>query len=90
MAKFVEEENLDTFQAKKNWAVEQPLLERAVSRSEKLASGETNLSSFGLSQRKRLKQRQSQSHVKGESLCIEAEDVVSNLLRASEKCTTCP
>jgi len=89
LARYVEED-LDTSQAKDHWAVEQPLLERAVSRLEELASGENNLSSFGLSQRPRVKQRQSQSHVKGESLCIKAEDVASNLLGASEKCTTCP
>lgn len=71
LARHVNNNSLDTNQACIAWTAAEPLLERAVSRLNKLANGKSFLSSFGLSQ------RQSQSHVKEGSLPIEATDVVS-------------
>ena len=70
LARHVNNEHLDTNQAKMAWTAAEPLLERAVSRLEQLVNGKARLSSFGFSQ------RQSRSHAKEGSLPVEAADVV--------------
>lgn len=70
LARFVNEDQLDTRQAREVWPAAEPLLERAVSSAEQRTKGKHRFSSFGLGQ------RQSPSHAKGGSLSIEAVDVV--------------
>ena len=83
LALFVENDQLDTCQAKEAWPVVGPLLECAVSSLDKLVKGKSRLSSFGLGQ------RQNQSHIKGESLSVKAMDVVGDKPRAMEKQPVC-
>ena len=70
LARFVENDQLNTRQAQQVWPAAEPLLERAVLSLEERATGKLRLSCFGLDQ------RQSPSHAKGGSLPIEAVDVV--------------
>ena len=80
LARYVKKDKLDTFQSTYAWTAAEPLLERAVSRLEQQVKGEASFSSFGLSQRKSL------LRAKGESLSVEAADVVGEsreLQRAS-------
>ena len=83
LAIFVENDTLNTCQASNAWPVADPLLEHAVLRLNKQAKGKARLSSFGLGQ------RQSLSHVKGESLLVEAVDDVGVMPRATERLEVC-
>lgn len=71
LARFVENDRLDTHQALKAWSGAGILLERAVSNLKKTATGKTCLASFGLGQ------RQSGSSAKEGSVQYEALDVVT-------------
>lgn len=73
----VEDNKLDICQAKKLWPSAQLLLEQAISRLTKVASGKSRLASFGL-------QRQSSSLVKDRSVINKIEDVVGSFPRASK------
>lgn len=87
LARYVEKDQLDTFQATHAWTAAKPLLERAVSRLEQQTNGKTCFSSFGLDQRKSL------SRAKGGSLSVEAADVVGEsreLQRASQLASRTP
>ena len=75
----VKNDQLDTCRAQSAWPVVGPLLGCAVSSLNKLVSEESMLFSFGFGQ------RQNQSHIKGESLSVEAMDVVGDEPRAMEK-----
>ena len=87
LAEFVEENRLDTSQAKQAWASAGTLLEQAVSSLNETANSQTCLASFGLSQ------RQSGLLVKKESAKGETLDVVSCVKaqeRAKESLLSCP
>lgn len=83
LAYFVENETLNTSQTELYWPVAEPLLEHAVLRLNEQAKGKARLSSFGLGQ------RQSPSHVRGESPVFEAVDVVGAMPRATEIMQSC-
>ncbi len=71
LARHVEKDSLIISQAQEAWATAERLLERAMLRLKQTASGQPRLSSFGLGQ------RQSGSHVKGESEPTNTTDVVA-------------
>lgn len=70
LAYHIEDNRLDTNQAKKAWSGAEALLERAVSELNEIAKGQPRLSSFGLGW------RQSGSHVKERSTGADVLDVV--------------
>ena len=83
LARFVDQNTLNTSQAEMHWPVAESLLEHAVLRLNQQVKGKARLSRFGLGQRHNL------SHVKGESLPVEAVDVVGVKPRATERLVVC-